>query len=193
MYVWLRIYANEHSISDFISDMVEAGDYLQLLSSIQTSSASASKVRNALTLALLISPIFLCFTFHLNTKSFSRRLMLEIFATLTLHKSPLVLQVEAVLLAGLIRLSKGDITAYTVLADMVDKLPWDAIEAASNNNESRSMFQVQDMQPPSLPDTHAISTSNAVSTMPHFNAVMPIAGKGNMYSFLALIATLPEV
>lgn len=132
-----RIYADQHSGEHFIPDMSEVATYLRELYGSGHGSSTSASLRNAFQLASLLSPMFLCVTFHLDTKSFSRRLALEIHSATAMRKSALALEVESLLMEGLIRLSDGNISPYSVLSDLVDKLPWAAIETASNNEERR--------------------------------------------------------
>ena len=100
------------------------------------SSASASHIasRSPLQLALMISPLYLLVTFRLSTKSFNRRTVIDLAAKLGPHKPPLVRDVEKLIWDALFKLADGPPSAYGVLRELVNSLPWSEINDVLNGN-----------------------------------------------------------
>ena len=105
-----------------------------------SSSQTIHQLSTPLILALLLSPFYLLFPFRLTKRTFNRRLVLESFAQWTSHKTPLVLEIERSIWRSLIALADATITPHEALNQLVLRLPWTAIEAASNNPQDRRMF-----------------------------------------------------
>lgn len=99
-------------------------------------SASGSRVgsRTPLQLALMISPLYLLVTFRLSTKSFNRRTVIDLAAKLGPHKPPLVLAVEKLIWDALFKLADAPPTAYGVLRDLANSLPWSEINDVLNGD-----------------------------------------------------------
>ena len=106
-----------------------------------SSSQTIHQLSTPLVLALLLSPFYLLFPFCLTKRTFNRRLVLESFAQWTSHKTPLVLEIErSIWRRSLIALADATITPHDGLNQLVLRLPWTAIEAASNNPQDCRMF-----------------------------------------------------
>ncbi|KAF8897109.1 hypothetical protein CPB84DRAFT_1748137 [Gymnopilus junonius] len=94
----------------------------------------------------------------------------EIHLATAMCKSALALEVESLLMEGLIRLSDGNISPYSVLSNLVDKLPWAAIETASNNEEHRLFNFVQGSPSPPSVSPALSPCSNPLTTICPGNA-----------------------
>lgn len=105
----------------------------------KTSASGSSRIglRTPLQLALMISPLYLLMTFRLSTKSFNRRTVIDLAAKLGPHKPPLVLAVEKLIWDALFKLAEAPPTAYGVLHELANSLPWSEINDVLNGDTER--------------------------------------------------------
>lgn len=96
--------------------------------------------RSPLQLALMISPLYLFVTLRLSTKSFHRRTLIDLAARLGPHKPPRVLAVEETIWDAVFRLADGQVSAYVVLRDLANSLPWSDINIAMNCVADKKWF-----------------------------------------------------
>ncbi|EDR05514.1 uncharacterized protein LACBIDRAFT_329478 [Laccaria bicolor S238N-H82] len=145
----LCIFKDKTSTDEFINDQEEGTYYLQDLLDGETASHTLHQLGTPLQLALLLTPFYLLFPFWIITRSYNRRLVLEAFAELTPRKTPLVLKIERSIWCSLIALADVTITPHEALTQLVSRLPWAEIEAASNNPHDCCMFCTPLAQPSS--------------------------------------------
>ncbi|EDR00937.1 uncharacterized protein LACBIDRAFT_333639 [Laccaria bicolor S238N-H82] len=153
----LHIFKDETSTDEFINDQEEGTYYLEHLRDGETASHTLHQLGTPLQLALLLTPFYLLFPFQIITRSYNRRLVLEAFAELTPRKTPLVLKIERSIWCSLIALADVTITPHEALTQLVSRLPWAEIEAASNNPRDCQMFCTPLAQPSSSSTCHAIT------------------------------------
>ena len=138
------IFKDEISTDQYIEDQEEGNHYVREMNQAHLNTSSAQNIHQQSTpllLALLPSPFYLLFPFHLTKRTFNRCLVLESFAQWTSHKTPLVLEIErSIWRRSLIALADATITLHDGLNQLVLRLPWTAIEAASNNFQDHRMF-----------------------------------------------------
>ncbi|KIJ91392.1 hypothetical protein K443DRAFT_126253 [Laccaria amethystina LaAM-08-1] len=96
--------------------------------------------RSPFQLASLISPLYLLVTLRLSSKSFHHRSIIDLAARLGLHKSPLVTAVESMIWGALFCLSEGRTSAYVVLRDLANSMPWSDITFASACDDDKQCF-----------------------------------------------------
>ncbi|KAF9473195.1 hypothetical protein BDN70DRAFT_937616 [Pholiota conissans] len=104
------------------------------------SSAAHVGSRSPFQLAVMISPLYLLVTKRLSTKSFHRRTVIDLAARLGPHKPRRVLAVESAIWDALFRLAEGRISAYSVLRDLADSLPWSDVDNAENCEADKQWF-----------------------------------------------------
>ncbi|EDQ98845.1 uncharacterized protein LACBIDRAFT_335598 [Laccaria bicolor S238N-H82] len=136
----LHIFKDENSTDEFINDQEEGKYYLEQLQAGETASYSLHELGTPLQLALLLTPFYLLFPSRIITRSYNRCLVLEAFVELTPWKTPLVLQIERSIWSSLIALADVTTTPHEALTQLVLRLPWAEIEAASNNPCDCRMF-----------------------------------------------------
>ena len=137
------IFKDEISTDQYIEDQEEGNHYVREMNQAHLNTSSAQNIHQQSTpllLALLLSPFYLLFPFRLTKRTFNRRLVLESFAQWTSHKTPLVLEIERSIWRSLIALADATITPHDASNQLVSRLPWTAIEAASNNSQDPRMF-----------------------------------------------------
>jgi hypothetical protein len=71
-------------------------------------------------------------TFRLSVRSFHRGTLIELAARLGPHKPPLILKVESLVWDALFKLAEGRSSAYDVLSDLAESLPWSDINGVLN-------------------------------------------------------------
>ena len=96
--------------------------------------------RSPFQLACLISPLYLLSTIRLSTKSFHRRTVIDLAAKLGPHKSPRILAVENQIWDALFRLAEGHTSAYVVLRDLEQSMPWSDIDSAARCDADKQCF-----------------------------------------------------
>ncbi|KIJ90289.1 hypothetical protein K443DRAFT_15357 [Laccaria amethystina LaAM-08-1] len=127
-------------------------EYNAFLKKCQTEGCPLSahvRSRSPFQLACLISPLYLLATIRLSTKSFHRRTVIDLAAKLGPHKSPRVLAVESLIWDALFRLAEGHTSAYVVLRDLAQSLPWSDIDSAARCDADKQCFF------PALPMSYA--------------------------------------
>jgi hypothetical protein len=137
------IFTDETSTDHFIEDHEEGNHYLREMRRADTNASLSPTIHQLgtpLLLALLLTPFYLLFQLRITRRSFNRRLILESFAHSSPYKTPLVLEIEKCIWRSLIALADAAITPHEALDQLVSKLPWPAIEAASNSSCDRRMF-----------------------------------------------------
>ena len=105
-------------------------EFCELAAEVSSSVEGLSYLRAPLQLALMISPLFLLFSFQLAKKSFNRQTLFNLAIQLGNEKPDLLLEVEKSIWNAVFALAGGTSTPLQALKSVLADIPWEKIESA---------------------------------------------------------------